>query len=280
MSSSNRERGIPTAPDPKVVPSAEPAPGFPVVPDSYSNWLDRTQRARARHSAITQNLYSWANYKNWADRMKTTWEAEKKKLSRIASSGDSDDRRIRPCRITAGSWLVEPLDERQPLLDVFTHHVRLHLMHADAELRCAYVVLRIADGCDNRDSERLQKADERLVDARVALGAIGDDADALILAAHLRDQEEVADAARAGMDVDVRGAYRHQDFVRAAGDVRQLRSSKRRRCVDDHVGCRGGQAQLKAARRAPIVLESRHHLDRGLVCLTFLYPAQRCSLRI
>ena len=78
MSSSSRERGIPTAPDPNVVPSADPAPGFPVVPDSYSNWLDRTQRARARHSAITQNLYSWANYKNWADRMKTTWEEEKK----------------------------------------------------------------------------------------------------------------------------------------------------------------------------------------------------------
>ena len=78
MSSSNRERGIPTASDPKVVPSAEPTPGFPVVPDSYSNWLNRTQRARAHHSAITQNLYSWANYKNWADRMKTTWEEEKK----------------------------------------------------------------------------------------------------------------------------------------------------------------------------------------------------------
>jgi hypothetical protein len=77
MSSSNRERGIPSASDPKVA-GAPPAPGFPVAPDSYSNWLDRTQRARARHSAITQNLYSWANYKNWAERMKTTWEPEKK----------------------------------------------------------------------------------------------------------------------------------------------------------------------------------------------------------
>jgi len=78
MSSSNKERGIPAASDPQVVAGAKPAPGFPVVPDSYSNWLDRTQRARARHSAITQNLYSWANYKNWAERMKTTWEQEKK----------------------------------------------------------------------------------------------------------------------------------------------------------------------------------------------------------
>jgi hypothetical protein len=79
MSSSNRERGgIPSASEPKVVEGTHPAPGFPAPADSHSNWLDRTQRARARHSAITQNLYSWANYKNWADRMKTTWGPEKK----------------------------------------------------------------------------------------------------------------------------------------------------------------------------------------------------------
>jgi hypothetical protein len=77
MSSSNRERGNPFASDPKATP-ADPVPGIPAGPDSYSNWLDRTQRARARHSAITQNLYSWANYKNWAERMKSTWEPEKK----------------------------------------------------------------------------------------------------------------------------------------------------------------------------------------------------------
>jgi hypothetical protein len=78
MSSSNRERGMPGATNPQGQPSADPPPGFPAAPDSYSNWLDRTQRARARHSAITQNLYSWANYKNWAERMKTTWQDEKK----------------------------------------------------------------------------------------------------------------------------------------------------------------------------------------------------------
>jgi hypothetical protein len=32
------------------------------------------QRARARHAAITKNLYTWSNYKNWADRMRDTWE--------------------------------------------------------------------------------------------------------------------------------------------------------------------------------------------------------------
>jgi hypothetical protein len=34
------------------------------------------QRARARHAAITRNLYTWSNYKNWADRMKDSWEEE------------------------------------------------------------------------------------------------------------------------------------------------------------------------------------------------------------
>jgi hypothetical protein len=79
MSSSNRERIGPAAPATPVAPRADAAQGFPPAsPDTYTNWLDRTQRARARHSAITQNLYSWANYKNWADRMRTTWNDEKK----------------------------------------------------------------------------------------------------------------------------------------------------------------------------------------------------------
>jgi hypothetical protein len=79
MSSSNRERAGPAAPAKPVAPRADAAQVFPPAsPDTYTNWLDRTQRARARHSAITQNLYSWANYKNWADRMRTTWDDEKK----------------------------------------------------------------------------------------------------------------------------------------------------------------------------------------------------------
>jgi hypothetical protein len=34
------------------------------------------QRARARHAAITKNLYTWSNYKNWADKMRDNWEVE------------------------------------------------------------------------------------------------------------------------------------------------------------------------------------------------------------
>jgi hypothetical protein len=32
------------------------------------------QRARARHAAITKNLYTWSNYKNWADRIRDSWD--------------------------------------------------------------------------------------------------------------------------------------------------------------------------------------------------------------
>jgi hypothetical protein len=34
------------------------------------------QRARTRHAAITRNLYTWSNYKSWADQVKGAWEQE------------------------------------------------------------------------------------------------------------------------------------------------------------------------------------------------------------
>jgi hypothetical protein len=41
------------------------------------------QRARARHAAITKNLHTWANYKNWADQMKDSWvDSEPKKTDK------------------------------------------------------------------------------------------------------------------------------------------------------------------------------------------------------
>ena len=44
--------------------------------DPYANWLERMQRAKTRHAAITKNLYTWSNYKNWAERMKDSFEPE------------------------------------------------------------------------------------------------------------------------------------------------------------------------------------------------------------
>jgi hypothetical protein len=60
------------------------APGTPREPgptgtgagaDAYANWLDRMQRARARQAAITRNLYTWSNYKSWAEQVRGSWES-------------------------------------------------------------------------------------------------------------------------------------------------------------------------------------------------------------
>lgn len=76
MSSSDRGRGdTPGSRLEPVTPGATPSPAADGA-DPYANWLDRMQRARARHAAITKNLYSWSNYKNWADKMRDNWEED------------------------------------------------------------------------------------------------------------------------------------------------------------------------------------------------------------
>ena len=74
MSSSDRGRDPPPVRTDALTPVAKP--GVPGEGDAYATWLDRMQRARARHAAITKNLYTWSNYKNWADRMKDSFEDE------------------------------------------------------------------------------------------------------------------------------------------------------------------------------------------------------------
>ena len=72
MSSSDRGRG--DAPSTHSPPAAGGNPGPADSADAYPNWLDRMQRARARHAAITKNLYTWSNYKSWAEKMRDNWE--------------------------------------------------------------------------------------------------------------------------------------------------------------------------------------------------------------
>jgi hypothetical protein len=74
MSSSDRGRSDP--PPVRTDPAPVAKPGVPQETDAYATWLDRMQRARARHAAITKNLYTWSSYKNWADRMKDSFEDE------------------------------------------------------------------------------------------------------------------------------------------------------------------------------------------------------------
>ena len=71
MSSNDRGRdNAPGAPE-KPAPAGTPTGGA----DAYANWLDRMQRARARQAAITRNLYTWTNYKNWADQVRDSWSS-------------------------------------------------------------------------------------------------------------------------------------------------------------------------------------------------------------
>jgi len=78
MSSSSRGPIDPTTVRPDSTPVAKSATPLPPPKDSdaYATWLDRMQRARARHAAITKNLYTWSNYKSWADKMKDSFADE------------------------------------------------------------------------------------------------------------------------------------------------------------------------------------------------------------
>jgi hypothetical protein len=71
MSSSDRGRDEPPGTHRDTASAGNPTGG----PDAYANWLDRMQRARARQAAITRNLYTWSNYKNWADQVRDTWQS-------------------------------------------------------------------------------------------------------------------------------------------------------------------------------------------------------------
>ena len=73
MSSTDRGRGNVPGKQ-KDPPSSGPAAGG--AAEAYPEWLDRVQRARGRHAAITRNLNTWSSYKNWADRMRESFGDE------------------------------------------------------------------------------------------------------------------------------------------------------------------------------------------------------------
>ena len=76
MSSTDRGRG--NAPGKQnEQPSNGPAAAGPAEP--FPDWMDRMQRARGRHAAITRNLNTWSSYKNWADRMRESFDDEEPK---------------------------------------------------------------------------------------------------------------------------------------------------------------------------------------------------------
>ena len=77
MSSSNRSRDdVPAGHEPAAQGGSNPPAGA----DAYATWLDRMQRARARQAAITRNLYTWSNYKSWADQVRDSWQGSESGL--------------------------------------------------------------------------------------------------------------------------------------------------------------------------------------------------------
>jgi len=43
----------------------------------YASWLNRGQKPNGRHAAITKSLYTWSNYKSWADKVRSSWDDDK-----------------------------------------------------------------------------------------------------------------------------------------------------------------------------------------------------------
>jgi hypothetical protein len=71
---SSSDRGRDDAP-PGAPREPAPAANGPGGADAYASWLDRMQRARARQAAITRNLYTWSNYKSWAEQVRGSWDS-------------------------------------------------------------------------------------------------------------------------------------------------------------------------------------------------------------
>ena len=87
MSSTDRGRGNPPVKQ-QDAPSGGPAPANPAEP--YPQWLDRMQRARARHAAITRNLNTWSSYKNWADRMRESFDDDERQPESNGRAGGAN----------------------------------------------------------------------------------------------------------------------------------------------------------------------------------------------
>lgn len=67
--------------EPPKIPGPEDAASTPAPSgaEAYARWLEHMQRTRTRHAAITRNLYSWSNYKSWAEKMRHDWQTEETK---------------------------------------------------------------------------------------------------------------------------------------------------------------------------------------------------------
>jgi hypothetical protein len=76
----------PPLPQPDAAGAAAPEkPSAVSGAEAYARWLEHMQRTRGRHAAITRNLYTWSNYKNWADQVRGSWAVPDAPTSPVSS---------------------------------------------------------------------------------------------------------------------------------------------------------------------------------------------------
>src|SRR2546421_710200 len=107
-----------------------------------------------------------------------------------------------------------------------------------------------------------------------------DDADAVVLAPDPGHQQQIADTARAGVDVDVRGQDRYENLVGVPRHVGQPVRVQRRGRVHDDVRGRIRHAQLERARGSRVSLKGSDDVNRRLYGPALPDPAQRRALGI
>jgi 3-oxoacyl-[acyl-carrier-protein] synthase III len=81
MRSSDRGRGAGASGRHESLPTAGTESPANSVPDTRPAWLERMQRTRPRHAAITRNLHTWSSYKSWAEQVRDSWESDTAELA-------------------------------------------------------------------------------------------------------------------------------------------------------------------------------------------------------
>ena len=129
--------------------------------------------------------------------------------------------------------VFEPPDQRFPVRLIDAKPRALHFMEADARFRGPDVVLRIAQYRDDRDLHRIEEAHQRTEDHGVGFDPVRDHGHAVLGALNLRVQQQIRDATRYGLNVDVGRQHRNQYAMGVAGEFDILVLVDGRRGVDD-----------------------------------------------
>ena len=154
------------------------------------------------------------------------WIHRRSRRPRVAS--------FRPRRFTGRHFAVfDPVDQRYPVRLIDAKPRALHFVETHTRFRGSNVVLRVAQYRDHRDLQRIEEAHQRTEDHRVGFDAIGDYRHTVLVALDLCVQQQVGDAARDRLNVDVRRQHRNQDAIGVASEFDVLVLVDGGRRVDD-----------------------------------------------